>query len=196
MKMSTRGQYALEIAVDLALHLMPDRLESLNDIAKRRNLSEKYLERIMKLLKEAGLVKSVRGAYGGYCLTKEPGEISVLEVLRAAEGQLAPVSCLVENTECGMECEICSTKSTWGEMWEQILDTAAEVTVADIAEIEKQDFILTPGRYVGIEEQEDDGEPFEEKMTRLTSELSELFDKSHELEDEIRRKLRAIGYDI
>lgn len=68
MKMSTRGQYALEIAVDLALHLMPDRLESLNDIAKRRNLSEKYLERIMKLLKEAGLVKSVRGAYGGYCL--------------------------------------------------------------------------------------------------------------------------------
>lgn len=112
MKMSTRGQYALEIAVDLALHLMPDRLESLNDIAKRRNLSEKYLERIMKLLKEAGLVKSVRGAYGGYCLTKEPGEISVLEVLRAAEGQLAPVSCLVENTECGMECEICSTKST------------------------------------------------------------------------------------
>ena len=49
----------------------------------------------MKLLKEAGLVKSVRGAYGGYCLTKEPGEISVLEVLRAAEGQLAPVSCLV-----------------------------------------------------------------------------------------------------
>ena len=138
MKMSTRGQYALEIAVDLALHLMPDRLESLNDIAKRRNLSEKYLERIMKLLKEAGLVKSVRGAYGGYCLTKEPGEISVLEVLRAAEGQLAPVSCLVENTECGMECEICSTKSTWGEMWEQILDTAAEVTVADIAEIVKK----------------------------------------------------------
>ena len=55
MKMSTRGQYALEIAVDLALHLMPDRLESLNDIAKRRNLSEKYLERIMKLLKEAGV---------------------------------------------------------------------------------------------------------------------------------------------
>ena len=139
MKMSTRGQYALEIAVDLALHLMPDRLESLNDIAKRRNLSEKYLERIMKLLKEAGLVKSVRGAYGCLLYTSDAAdEISVLEVLRAAEGQLAPVSCLVENTECGMECEICSTKSTWGEMWEQILDTAAEVTVADIAEIVKK----------------------------------------------------------
>ena len=75
-------------------------------------------------------------------------------------------------------------------------DVKGFCAVADIAEIEKQDFILTPGRYVGIEEQEDDGETFEEKMTRLTSELSELFDKSHELEDEIRRKLRAIGYDI
>ena len=69
----------------------------------------------------------------------------------------------------------------------------AVVTTEDI---KKQDYILTPGRYVGIEEQEDDGEPFEEKMTRLTSELSDLFAKSHELEDEIRQKLEAIGYEI
>ena len=55
---------------------------------------------------------------------------------------------------------------------------------------------LTPGRYVGIEEKEDDDEPFEEKMDRLTSELSEMFAKSHELEDEIRRKLGAIGYEV
>ena len=69
----------------------------------------------------------------------------------------------------------------------------AVVTTQDIA---KQDYILTPGRYVGIEEQEDDGEPFEEKMSRLTSELSELFAKSHELEAEIKERLGAIGYDI
>ena len=68
--------------------------------------------------------------------------------------------------------------------------------VATLDDIAKQDYILTPGRYVGIEEQEDDGEPFEEKMTRLTSELSEMFKKSHELEDEIRKKLGAIGYEI
>ena len=68
--------------------------------------------------------------------------------------------------------------------------------VATTEEIEKQDHILTPGRYVGIEEQEDDGEPFEEKMGRLTSELSDMFAKSHELENEIRRKLGAIGYEI
>lgn len=69
-------------------------------------------------------------------------------------------------------------------------------TVADIEDIAKQDYILTPGRYVGIEDQEDDGEPFEEKMKRLTSELSGMFEKSHELEEEIRKKLGAIGYDI
>lgn len=68
--------------------------------------------------------------------------------------------------------------------------------VATTQDIAKQDYILTPGRYVGIEEQEDDGEPFEEKMTRLISEFSEMFAKSHELEDEIRKKLGAIGYEI
>ena len=55
---------------------------------------------------------------------------------------------------------------------------------------------MTPGRYVGIEEAPDDGEPFEEKMTRLTSELSGMFAKSHELEEEIRKKLGAIGYNL
>ena len=65
-----------------------------------------------------------------------------------------------------------------------------------LKEIGKQDFILTPGRYVGIEEVEDDGEPFEDKMKRLTSELSDMFAKSHELEDEIRNKLGAIGFEV
>ena len=75
-------------------------------------------------------------------------------------------------------------------------DVKGFCAVADLQEIEKQDFILTPGRYVGIEKVEDDGEPFEEKMTRLASELSEMFAKSHELEDEIRKKLGAIGYEV
>ncbi len=69
----------------------------------------------------------------------------------------------------------------------------AVVTTQDIA---KQDYILTPGRYVGIEEQEDDGEPFEEKMERLTSELSELFAKSHQLEAQIKKQLEVLGYGI
>ena len=85
--------------------------------------------------------------------------------------------------------------------WQILLNGTLEdvkgfCAVADLQEIEKQDFILTPGRYVGIEEVEDDGEPFEDKMKRLTSELSDMFAKSHELEDEIRKKLGALGYDI
>ena len=75
-------------------------------------------------------------------------------------------------------------------------DVKGYCAAVTIEEIEKQDYILTPGRYVGIEEQEDDGEPFEEKMARLTSELAMMFEKSHELEAEIRKKLGAIGYEI
>lgn len=76
---------------------------------------------------------------------------------------------------------------------EDVKGFCAVVTTEEIA---KQDYILTPGRYVGIEEQQDDGEPFEEKMARLTGELSELFTQSHALEAEIRQKLEAIGYEI
>ena len=65
-----------------------------------------------------------------------------------------------------------------------------------LEEVEAQDFILTPGRYVGIAEQEDDGEPFEEKMERLTTELHDLFEQSHQLEDEIRKQLGNIGFTV
>ena len=74
-------------------------------------------------------------------------------------------------------------------------DVKGFCAVATTEEIAKQDYILTPGRYVGVEEQEDDGEPFEEKMARLTSELSDLFKQSHKLEAEIKEKLGAIGYE-
>lgn len=75
-------------------------------------------------------------------------------------------------------------------------DVKGYCAVKDTKDIAEQDYILTPGRYVGIEEQENDGEPFEEKMARLTSELSAMFKKSHELEEEIRKNLGAIGYEI
>lgn len=75
-------------------------------------------------------------------------------------------------------------------------DVKGYCAVKDTKDIAEQDYILTPGRYVGIEEQENDGEPFEEKTARLTSELSDMFKKSHELEEEIRKNLGAIGYEI
>ena len=75
-------------------------------------------------------------------------------------------------------------------------DVKGFCAVATLEDIAKQDYILTPGRYVGVEEKKDDDEPFGEKMDRLTTELSEMFAKSHELEEEIRKQLGAIGYEI
>ena len=75
-------------------------------------------------------------------------------------------------------------------------DVKGYCAVVKTADIKKQEYILTPGRYVGIGEQEDDGEPFEEKMKRLTSELGDLFEESIRLQGEIKRKLGAIGYDF
>ena len=89
--------------------------------------------------------------------------------------------------------KIASTYQNWrqGKEYEDIKGFCASVAIEDI---EKQDYILTPGRYVGIAEQEEDGEPFEEKMTRLTTELYGLFEESHALEEKIKRNLAAIGY--
>ena len=68
--------------------------------------------------------------------------------------------------------------------------------MADLGEIAKHDFILTPGRYVGIAEAEDDGEPFEEKMERLTSEIAKCFEESNRLQEQIKKNLEAIGYGM
>ena len=93
--------------------------------------------------------------------------------------------------------DIAKLADTFSEFQDgKLEDVKGFCAVADLATIAKQDYILTPGRYVGIEEQEDDGEPFDEKMKRLTGELSGLFAKSHELEDKIRRNLGAIGYEL
>ena len=88
---------------------------------------------------------------------------------------------------------IASTYQNWrqGKEYE---DVKGFCKCATIEEVSDQDYILTPGRYVGIPEQEDDGEPFEEKMTRLTTELYGLFEESHKLEEDICKKLAAIGY--
>lgn len=104
---------------------------------------------------------------------------------------------LTDGTEDPNKNDIGKIADTYTAFIEGTLeDVNGFCAVATTEEIAKQDYILTPGRYVGIEEKDDDNEPFEEKMTRLTSELSEMFTKSHELEDEIRKKLGAIGYEV
>lgn len=132
MKISTRGTYALEVMVDLAMHSDTENMESIRSIAERRKLSEKYLERIVGMLKRAGLVFSSRGAYGGYCLAKPPAEIYVMDILTAVEGDLAPVECLTNSVECGVDCETCPTRDTWNYMWKLIKDVAKNTNIEHI----------------------------------------------------------------
>ena len=92
MKLSTRARYGLKALIDLGLHSANEAI-SLQSIAERQDISTSYLEQLMAMLKKAGLVKSSRGAYGGYQLGKPADEISVGEVLRVLEGSLEAAAC-------------------------------------------------------------------------------------------------------
>ena len=95
MKISTKGRYALRIMIDLATNSNGNYI-SLNDIAKRQEISNKYLEQIIALLNKAGYLETARGKQGGYRLAKEPKEYLVGDILRVTEGDLAPIYCLTE----------------------------------------------------------------------------------------------------
>ncbi len=134
MRLSTKGIYALEVAVDLSMNSDPGRPESVKNLAMRRGISEKYLERIIGLLRKAGIVTSIRGVYGGYFLARRPAEITAGEVLTAAEGSLAPVECLVDEGACQNDCEACVTKAVWEGMWQQIKDVVDNLTLQDLVD--------------------------------------------------------------
>ena len=112
MKISTKGRYALRIMIDLAMNAgeSPVRVK---DIASRQNISEKYLEQIIALFNKAGYVKSIRGAQGGYLLTREPGEYTVGMILRLAEGSIAPVSCVGADAESCEKRGACVSAMLW-----------------------------------------------------------------------------------
>ena len=100
MKISTKGRYALRLMLDLAIQ-PGDSAVPLRDVAERQEISDKYLEQIVTQLARGGLVRSVRGAGGGYLLTRTPEEYTVGEILRQLEGNLAPVSCVSGGSCCG-----------------------------------------------------------------------------------------------
>ena len=95
MRVSTKGRYALRMMIEFGLN--PDQCTKISQVAARQGISDKYLEQIVSLLHKAGYVRSIRGAQGGYMLTRKPEEYTVGMILRAAEGSLAPVSCLDED---------------------------------------------------------------------------------------------------
>ena len=130
MKISTKGRYALRLMVDLALSGQGQPI-SQKDVAQRQQLSDKYLEQIVTPLSRAGLVRSVRGAGGGYLLTRRPEEYTVGEILRPLEGDLAPVECATDAQFCERSGQ-CVTVELWQQIHRAVSEVVDRTTLADL----------------------------------------------------------------
>ncbi len=131
MMVSSRGRYALRVMLDLAEH-REEGYVPMKDVAKRQEISKKYVEQIMPALSKNGLVEAVHGAGGGYRLTRQPDEYRVGEILRLTEGDLAPVACLSCNaTPCSRAAE-CRTLSMWSRFDELTNAYFDSITLEDL----------------------------------------------------------------
>ena len=131
MKISTRGRYALRMMLDMVLS-DSDKPVRVKEIAERQEISEKYMEQIMPILTKSGYVKSFRGNNGGYMLAKKPEEYTAGEILRAAEGSLAPVSCIEDEPNACGHYEQCRTVKFWEGLWDVIIEYTDRFTLADL----------------------------------------------------------------
>ncbi len=131
MKISTKGRYALNIMVDIAKNAGQEKYISLTEIANRLKLSNKYLEQIIAPLNKAGLVSSTRGNNGGYMLSRKAEEYKVGDILRATEGDLAPIYCLTEDGECDKKSN-CKTYSFWQGLDNVINEYVDSKTLEDL----------------------------------------------------------------
>ena len=137
MLVSTKGRYALRIMIDLAEH-QTDGYVPLRETAARQNISEKYLEGILKILVKHKFLSGLRGKGGGYRLTKAPEEYTIASILRLTENSLAPVACLEsEEKDCPRSSE-CRTLSMWQGLNQVIIDYLEHTTLADLMEPEKE----------------------------------------------------------
>ena len=131
MMISTKGRYALRVMIDLAEH-QADGFIPLKVIADRQEISEKYLESIIKLLVKAKLLNGLRGKGGGYHLTKAPEQYTVGSILRMTEDSIAPVSCLEPDADACPRAAECRTLSLWQGLDKVINDYLDNITLADL----------------------------------------------------------------
>lgn len=132
IKISTRGRYGLEAILDLAIHESEGPV-NLKSISERQGISDKYLEQLFIALKKSRLVEGIRGAQGGYVLTKNASEITVKDVLDVLEGPLAPVPCLLDyqKKSCD-EFESCVTKVLWKRIMDELNDITKNISIEDL----------------------------------------------------------------
>ena len=130
MRISTRGSYALEAV--LAIALFPaEQTISIREISERTQISDNYLEQIFSLLRKSKIISSSRGAYGGYQLARPAGKIYVGDVLRATEKSISPVLCAEEDNSC-VRSTHCATRNAWCKLFAAITDTVDTISIADL----------------------------------------------------------------
>lgn len=136
---STRGRYALRVLIDLAEN-QRDGYVTLKEVADRQEISEKYLENIVKDLVRGGILAGLRGKGGGYRLNREADQIRVLDVLTLMEGTLAPVACLEENAKPCSRASACRTLPLWKGLNEVVCSYLDKFTVQDLMQKDPDSF--------------------------------------------------------
>jgi len=137
MKISVKSRYALHLMLALAMQESGVNV-SVKSVAEEQGISEKYLEQIIPLLVRGGLVRSVRGAKGGYHLVNDPEEYTVGMILRTVEGSIAPVSCLDDEVNQCAHCKECVTLDLWEQVDQAISNVVDHVTLADLVDKQRR----------------------------------------------------------
>jgi len=133
MKLSTKGRYGVKAMVELALSYGEGPIP-LNNIAHKQDISIHYLEQLFSSLRKAGLVKSIRGAQGGYILADKPKNITVGNIIRTLEGPLAPADCVEEDSEECHKADCCVTRTIWVKLRDSINNVVDSITLQDMIE--------------------------------------------------------------
>lgn len=136
MKISTKGRYGIRACLELAIRYGQNAVH-ISQIAKARGIPEQYLAQLIHILKKSGLVRSSRGAKGGYVLSRPPADINVGEVVEALEGPLTPVECVEKPGSCE-RVSACATRVLWCRVSDSIKKTLNSVTLEDLVRIEKE----------------------------------------------------------
>jgi Rrf2 family cysteine metabolism transcriptional repressor len=131
MKLSTRTRYALRAMIELARH-DTNRPLQLKLIAERQEISVKYLEQLMAVLKSAGLIKSIRGSRGGYILARVPNQIALSDILHCVEGPIATVECVKDSNHCSRAAD-CAAREVWTRVEQAIEEVLQSITLQEVA---------------------------------------------------------------
>lgn len=138
MRLSTRSRYAARALGELVRQGGEDGPVMMRKLAERQKVSKRYLDNIFATLRLAGLIRTTRGAAGGYMLNQSPEKTTLLDVVEALDGELDLVECVAEDYECDLKA-CCTTYSVWSEASKAIKDALRKVSLRDLADMEFQD---------------------------------------------------------